>query len=75
MKQRIIPSEPEVQSQIQVPNFYPTSFKISSNEPSDTVKSTLDSSKEAGFPFRLDTITSQSEVDHSDNTDTEVGQT
>ena len=66
-----------MKTSIQVPNFYPTSsddkIKATSKPESTEVQNKVAAeSKPEVFPFRLDTITSQSEVDHSDDTDTEV---
>ena len=63
-------------SSINVPNFYP-SEKTESTKPSQhqhsvrNEKPSISSIKQDLSPFRLDTITSQSEVDPSEDTDTE----
>ena len=62
-------------STIEIPNFYPDSSKSATPlnvSKTESIKTNFGGTgKQDISPFRLDTITSQSEIDPSEDTDTE----
>lgn len=69
-------SKPKVESSIEIPNFYPdskssTPLSNATSWPNNAKANFGGTGKQDISPFRLDTITSQSEIDPSEETDTE----